>query len=63
MWYHGGKNWTVTHGFDGRASPADQAFDQCFEIALDIISERGLGGKFSINTDPFLLQILSLQSP
>ncbi|KAM3184384.1 hypothetical protein ACTXT7_008460 [Hymenolepis weldensis] len=43
LWYHGGKNWTVTHGFDGRASPADQAFDQCFETALDIISERGLG--------------------
>nr|CDS30437.1 hypothetical protein HmN_000283700 [Hymenolepis microstoma] len=42
-WYHGGTNWTITHGFNGRTFPADQAFDQCLETALDIISKRGLG--------------------
>ncbi|VDN99184.1 unnamed protein product [Rodentolepis nana] len=42
-WYYGGTNWTITHGFDGRVFPADQAFDQCFETAIGVISERGLG--------------------
>ncbi|KAM7541867.1 hypothetical protein Aperf_G00000013800 [Anoplocephala perfoliata] len=45
-WFYGGINWTVTHGFSGRdssLSSTESAFDQCFETALGVISECGLG--------------------
>ncbi|EUB63971.1 Ectonucleoside triphosphate diphosphohydrolase [Echinococcus granulosus] len=42
-WNHGGKKWTVSHGFEGRQSLPGNVFNECFETAVNVITERELG--------------------
>ncbi|KAL5967013.1 Ectonucleoside triphosphate diphosphohydrolase 5 [Taenia solium] len=46
-WSHGGKNWTVSHGFESRQSLPGNVFNECFETAVDVINERELGANWT----------------
>ncbi|VDK40277.1 unnamed protein product [Taenia asiatica] len=56
-WSHGGKNWTVSHGFGSRQSLPGNIFNECFETAVDVITERKFGGRLGTKLSHFTLDV------
>lgn len=56
-WSHGGKNWTISHGFESRRSLPGNVFNECFETAVDVITERELGGRLDTKLSHFTFDV------